>query len=93
MGIINAVHVGNAPTLLSLKQLQKTAPAWMNTSMDIFNDPEANKVCPQCWLCTCDKAALELIQFIDLGIMYNRTGGRHCSLYNILNLDGKAVAL
>lgn len=42
----DAVHVGNAPTLLSLKQLQKTAPTWMNTSMNIFNDPEANKVRP-----------------------------------------------
>lgn len=36
--------VGNAPTLLSLKQLQQIAPIWMNTSMNIFNDVEANKV-------------------------------------------------
>lgn len=34
--------IGNAPTLLSLRQLQKMAPTWMNTSMDIFNDPEAH---------------------------------------------------
>lgn len=46
MTIIDGVHVGNAPTLLSLKQLQKTASTWMNTSMDIFNDPEANQVRP-----------------------------------------------
>lgn len=35
--------VGNAPTLLSLAQLQKMAPTWMNTSMAIFNDEQANK--------------------------------------------------
>lgn len=35
--------IGNAPTLLSLAQLQKMAPTWMNTSMAIFNDEEANK--------------------------------------------------
>ena len=36
--------IGNAPTLLSLAQLQKMAPTWMNTSMAIFNDEQANKV-------------------------------------------------
>ncbi|KAL0032623.1 hypothetical protein WJX77_011236 [Trebouxia sp. C0004] len=35
--------VGNAPTLLSLAQLQKMAPMWMNTSMAIFSDEQANK--------------------------------------------------
>ena len=43
--ILKCTHVvGNAPTLLSLADLQKMAPTWMNTSMDIFNDPQANKV-------------------------------------------------
>ncbi len=36
--------IGNAPTLLSLAQLQKMAPTWMNTSMAIFGDQQANKV-------------------------------------------------
>ncbi len=36
--------IGNAPTLLSLAQLQKMAPTWMNTSMAIFSDEQANKV-------------------------------------------------
>eukprot|EP00891_Asterochloris_glomerata_P002540 jgi/Astpho2/2540/e_gw1.00048.41.1_t len=35
--------IGNAPTLLSLKQLSIVTPVWFNTSMDIFNDAEAHK--------------------------------------------------
>ena len=42
------LHAGNAPTLLSLAQLQRVAPTWMNTSSDIFNDEEAHKVTPAC---------------------------------------------
>lgn len=42
--MLTKLLVGNAPTLLSLAQLQKMAPTWMNTSMAIFNDEQANKV-------------------------------------------------
>lgn len=79
MAFDNAVHLGNAPTLLSLKQLQKTAPTWMNTSMAIFDDAEANKVGPfpltdtYFWLCTCATAALECIDLL-MSIMYSRNG-------------------
>lgn len=42
--MVTKLLIGNAPTLLSLAQLQKMAPTWMNTSMAIFADQQANKV-------------------------------------------------
>ena len=42
--MLTKLLIGNAPTLLSLAQLQKMAPTWMNTSMAIFGDQQANKV-------------------------------------------------
>ncbi len=42
--MVTTLLIGNAPTLLSLAQLQKMAPTWMNTSMAIFADQQANKV-------------------------------------------------
>lgn len=35
---------GNAPTMMSLEDLQHVAPIWMNTSHGIFDDEEAHKV-------------------------------------------------
>ena len=39
---------GNAPTLLSMADLRKVAPVWMNTSHAIFDDEEAHKVRVSC---------------------------------------------
>ena len=41
-----SAHVGNAPTLMSLKHLKQIAPTWMNTSKAIFDDKEAHEVMP-----------------------------------------------
>ena len=39
-----ALILGNAPTMMSLEDLQRVAPLWMNTSHAIFDDEEAHKV-------------------------------------------------
>lgn len=35
--------IGNSPTMMSVVQLRKLAPAWYNTTIAIFEDAEANK--------------------------------------------------
>lgn len=35
---------GSSPTFLATEDLKRVAPVWMNMSIDIFNDAEANKV-------------------------------------------------
>ena len=47
IGVMQAsMAAGNAPTLLSLADLNKVAETWMNTSHAIFDDDEAHKVTP-----------------------------------------------
>ena len=36
--------IGNAPTFISFEDMRRVMPLWMNTSIAVFKDPEANKV-------------------------------------------------
>ena len=36
--------IGNSPTFMTFDDMKKVMPIWMNTSIAIFKDAEANKV-------------------------------------------------
>ncbi len=36
--------IGNSPTFMNMEDMRRTMPIWMNTSIAIFKDEEANKV-------------------------------------------------